>query len=97
MIENSAVFVGGQRKYKNVNVDVEPEFIIVRNRLNGDEITRYSVVEVAKADMAWDIHQPSQEEGARTRLVVQQGCGCSGMFPYDEDPGYSGTLTPRRR
>lgn len=97
MIENSAVFVGGHRKFKNVNVDVGPEIIIVRNRLNGDEITRYSVVEVAKADMAWDISQPSHESDTRTRLVVQQGCGCSGMFPYDEDAGYSGVLTPRRR
>lgn len=93
MIENSAVFVGGQRKYKNVNVDVEPEFVIVRNRMNGDEITRYSVVEVAKADMAWDI----MNHDTLTRLVVQQGCGCSGMFPYDEDAEYSGVLTPRRR
>lgn len=97
MIENSAVFVGGQRKYKNVNVEVTDDEVIVRNRMNGDEIARYSVVEVAKTDMAWDISQPSQESDVRTRLVVQQGCGCSGMFPYDEDTGYSGVLTPRRR
>lgn len=95
MIENAAVFVGGQRKYKNVNVEIEPEWAIVKNRMNGSEITRYSVVEVAKAGMAWDIDDPAQ---GLIRLVVQQGCGCSGMFPYDNDADYSGAIqvTARR-
>lgn len=95
MIENAAVFYGGQRKYKSVNVDVEPEWVIVRNRVNGDEIVRYSVVEVAKSGMAWDV--PGLTDGSFTRLVVQQGCGCSGMHPYDLDTEYSGRLTEPRR
>lgn len=97
MIENAAVFVGSQRKYKNVNVDVEPEWVILKNRANGAEITRYSVVEVAKAGMAWDIPY-GDDDSYRVRLVVQQGCGCSGMFPYDTDPEYSGAIqvSPRR-
>lgn len=94
MIENAAVFVGGQRKFKNVNVDVEPEFVILKNRMNGSEIARYSVVEVAKENMAWDINDPSQ---GLIRLVVQQGCGCSGMFPYENDPTYSGAIQVTHR
>lgn len=94
MIENAAVFVGGQRKYKNVNVDVEPEWVIVKNRVNGAEIIRYSVVEVAKAGMAWDINLDLLTP---VRLVVQQGCGCSGQFPYNEDESYSGAIPDLRR
>lgn len=96
-IDNAAVFVGGQRKYKNVNVEVIDDSVVVLNRMNGSELTRYSVVEVAKADMAWDISDASQEGGVRIRLVVQQGCGCTGMHPYETDGGYSGILNPRRR
>ena len=97
-INNAAVFVGGQRKFKNVNVVDDGDVIRVLNRATGEEVTRYSVVEVAKAGMAWDIPASSQEGSARTRLVVQQGCGCSGMFPYDNDPNYSGAIqvTARR-
>lgn len=94
MIENAAVFVGSQRKFKNVNVDVTDDAVIVLNRQSGEEVTRYSVVEVAKAGMAWDIEH---QDPARIRLVVQQGCGCSGMFPYETDEGYSGAIQEYRR
>lgn len=96
MIENAAVFVSGSRKFKNVNVELTGSEIVVLNRANGGEMNRYSVVEVAKADEAFDIVDPtSQEESARLRLVVQQGCGCSGMRPYQNDPEYSGALPNR--
>lgn len=94
MIENAAVFIAGHRKYKNVNVDVADTEVIVKNRVDGSEMNRYSVVEVAKAGMAWDI---TISDETRQRLVVQQGCGCSGMFPYDEDAGYSGAIPDLRR
>lgn len=94
MIENAAVFISGHRKYKNVNVEVEPEWVIVKHRLTGDEIVRYSVVEVALAGMAWDI---TVSDETRQRLVVQQGCGCSGMHPYDESADYSGAIPDLRR
>ena len=81
MIENSAVFVRGDRKFKNVNVDVTDTEIIVKNRMNGVEMARYSVVDVVKQDMAWDL-----ADGGR--IVVQQGCGCSGMRPWDVDQAY---------
>lgn len=94
MIENAAVFVNGHRKYKNVNVEVEPEWIIVKNRIDGSELTRYSVVEIALAGMAWDI---TVSDETRQRLVVQQGCGCTGMHPYSESSEYSGAIADLRR
>lgn len=98
MIENAAVFVGGQRKFKNVNVDFDESNIVVRNRVTGDEMSRYSVVEVATSGMAWDVSVPSQEGDSRIRLVAQQGCGCTGMHPYALDPAYSGAIPhPARR
>lgn len=98
MLENAAIFVGGQRKFKNVNVDYDESNIIVRNRVSGDEMQRYSVVEVATAGMAWDVTEASQEAGSRVRLVAQQGCGCTGMHPYALDESYSGAIPhPARR
>lgn len=90
MIENAAVFVSGRRKFKGVNVEETPEAIIIRNR-DGVEVTRYSVVDVGKAGMAWDV----MEDAVLTRLVAQTGCGCSGMKPYLNDEGYSGPFTRR--
>lgn len=93
MIENAAVFISGRRMFKNVNVEVEADSVVVRNRANGAEMARYSVVEVAKANEAFDIVDTvSQEPDQRLRLVVQQGCGCSGMRPYKADESYSGFL-----
>lgn len=94
MIENAAVFVSGHRKFKNVNVEVADDSVVVKNRVHGDEMARYSVVEVALAGEAWDI---DTGDGHRQRLVVQQGCGCTGMHPYTVDDSYSGTLALRTR
>lgn len=94
MIENAAVFINGQRKFKGVNVKDESGEIVIINRVNGQDMARYSVVAVAKAGMAWDVENKtiSQEGDAAvpTSLVAQQGCGCSGMRPYDTDPEYTG-------
>jgi hypothetical protein len=96
MIENAAVFLGAGRKYKNVNVEDTGTEIIVRNRLDGAEFERYSIVEVAKAGMAYDV--TGDGPNGLLRLVVQQGCGCSGMKYYEHDESYTGTLSsPRRR
>lgn len=93
MIENAAVFISGRRLFKNVNVEVSDDSVVVLNRANGSEMARYSVVEVAKAGEAFDIEDAvSQEPGQRLRLVVQQGCGCSGMRGYKVDESYSGFL-----
>lgn len=91
MIENAAVFLSGRRIYKGVNVIEDGSDIVIRHRVNGQEMSRYSVVEVGKAGMAWDI----TADGQLQRLVVQQGCGCSGMKPYKNDPEYSGPFTRR--
>lgn len=94
MIENAAVFIDGQRKFKGVNVNEESNEITIINRVNGQEMARYSVVEVSKVGMAWDIENNLvSQEGevvTPTSLVAQQGCGCSGMRPYDTDPEYTG-------
>lgn len=96
MIENAAVFVQNQRKFKGVNVEFDAESVIIKNRVNGAEISRYSVVEVAKAGEAWDVEDATaQEPGQLLRLVAQQGCGCSGMKPYKNDDTYTGPFTRR--
>lgn len=91
MIENAAVFVNGRRKFKGVDVEETAEDVIVRDRTGGSEIARWSVVDVGKAGMAWDV----EDGGTLVRLVVQTGCGCSGMKPYLNDDGYSGPFTRR--
>ena len=91
MIENAAVFVNGRRKFKGVNAQEISGDVVITNRANGSEIARWSVVDTGKAGMAWDV----QEEGALARLVVQTGCGCSGMKPYKNDDGYTGPFTRR--
>lgn len=96
MITNAAVFINNQRKFKGVDVEYTDTEIIVKNRVNGSEIRRYSVVEVGKVGMAWDVvDDSSQEPGSLLRLVAQQGCGCSGMKPYQNDPEYSGPFKRR--
>lgn len=91
MIVNAAVFVNGRRKFKGVNVEVTDDEVVVQNRMNGTEIARWSVVEVGKANEAWDVY----EDGSLVRLVAQQGCGCSGQKPYKNDPEYTGPFTRR--
>lgn len=92
VIDNAAAFLGG-RRMKGLVVEYDNATVTLKNRVSGDTIKSYSVVEVAKAGMAWDVvDDTSQEPGARLRLVVQQGCGCGGMKPYTVDSSYSGAL-----
>ena len=93
MIENAAVFVNGRRVYKGVNVEEVDGSIVVKHRVTQAVIETYPIVEVGKAGMAWDV---TVDEGATlVRLVAQQGCGCSGMKPYKNDPEYTGQFTRR--
>lgn len=92
MIENAAVFVSGRRVYKGVNVEETDGSIVIKHRVSGDTIQEYSVVDVGKAGMAWDVEGA---DGKAMRLVAQQGCGCSGMKPYKNDPEYTGPFTRR--
>jgi hypothetical protein len=89
MIENGAVFVSGTRRFKGVNIDVNADTIYVLNRINGEELVHYTIVEVVKDGMAWDV---LDTDGQLHRLVAQTGCGCSGMSAYTADPTYSGAL-----
>lgn len=92
VIDNAAAFLGGKRM-KGLVVEYDEATVTLKNRVTGDPIKSYSVVEVAKSGMAWDVvDDSSQEPDARLRLVVQQGCGCGGMRPYTVDPTYSGAI-----
>lgn len=93
MIENAAVFISGGRRFRGVNVEVTDEEVLVKNRVNGTINARYPIVQTAKAGMAWDIIDDATESPAR--LVAQQGCGCSGMKRYENDPEYSGPFPGR--
>lgn len=88
---NASVFLDGRRIYQSVHVDVGGS-TVTAHRPNGDMARSWEIVEIAKEGMAWDA---LDESGTRVRVVVQTGCGCSGMLHYDPDPGYSGTLTHR--
>lgn len=92
IIENAAVFVNGRRVYRNTNVEETDTEVIVRHRVNGSVIQTYPISEVGKQGMAWD---SPDEDGNLSRIVVQQGCGCGGMKPYQNDPGYSGPFVRR--
>ena len=93
MIENAAVFISGQRRFRGVNVEQIDGEIQVLNRVTGSIMARYPVVEVAKEGMAWDITDDATD--ALARLVAQQGCGCSGMKRYENDPTYTGPFPGR--
>lgn len=88
MVENAAVFINRSKRFGGVNVEVEDDSVVVKNRVSGAELCRYSIVEVAKEDMAYDV----EDSGTVRRLVFQQGCGCSGIKSYKVDEGYSGAL-----
>lgn len=92
MIENAAVFVSGRRVHKGVNVEVSDYQIAVKNRVTGDVLEQYDIDAVGKAGMAWDVKDSND---SLVRLVAQQGCGCSGMKPYKNDPEYAGPFTRR--
>lgn len=90
MLENAAVFLSGKRRFRGVNVSFENGHVVLHNRVTGNEMIRYSVVEVAKQGMAYDVIDDATD--APARLVAQQGCGCGGMKSYTVDPEYSGSL-----
>jgi hypothetical protein len=99
-IKNAAAFLGG-RRMKGVDAEYDATSVTLKNHKTGDTIKRYEVVEAASLSEpwmgAWDVvDETSQEAGARVRLVVQEGCGCSGMRPYTNDPSYSGALAGTR-
>lgn len=88
-IDNAAVFFGRTRRYKGANVTADDNEVVLVNRVTGEEMARYPILEVAKAGMAWDV---TDHDGERRRLTAQQGCGCSGMRSYTPDEGYSGAI-----
>lgn len=88
-IPNAAVFFGRSRRNKGVNVFHDTETIVITNRITGDELASYPIVEVAKEGMAWDV---TDSDGEIRRLTAQQGCGCSGIKSYSVDQGYSGRI-----
>jgi hypothetical protein len=92
VIENAAVFVSGRRVYKGVNVETSDDQIVVKHRVTGDVLDRFFIDAVGKAGMAWDVKDSND---SLVRLVAQQGCGCSGMKPYLNDPEYTGPFTRR--
>jgi hypothetical protein len=99
-ITNAAAFLGG-RRMKGVDAEYDDQYVTLKNHKTGDTIKRYEVVEAASLSQpwmgAWDVvDETSQEAGARVRLVVQEGCGCSGMRQYTNDPTYSGALKGTR-
>jgi hypothetical protein len=91
MLENAAVFISGKRRFRGVNVQFTDQDVVLYNRVNKNEMARYSIVEPAKDGMAYDIIDDAT--GSLARLVAQQGCGCSGMKPYTNDSTYTGPLT----
>lgn len=91
MVENAAVFISGNRRFRGVNVEITNTEILVRNAASLAIMNRYPIVEVGKEGMAYDITDDAT--GSLARLVTQTGCGCSGMKPYKNDPEYTGPFT----
>jgi hypothetical protein len=86
----AAVFVKGSRRFRDVRVEVTDSDVIVKNAATGADITSFSINEVVKDGMAWDVTDSATSEPYR--LVVQEGCGCGGQKPYQPDPTYSGKI-----
>jgi len=89
-LSKAAVFVNGTRRYRDVKVVIGDDAVTVANTITGDTITSFAIDETVKDGMAWDARIDSSPD--LVRLVVQEGCGCSGQKPYQPDPGYSGKL-----
>ena len=91
---NVAVFVNGKRFTRGVNVEWDENEVRLINRSNFRPFQTYQIEELAaeaEDTMAWDI---KDTRGDRVRLVVQTGCGCSGLIKkYETVPGYSGAIT----
>lgn len=95
-MSNVAVFVNGKRHTRGVNVEWDDEEVRLINRSNFRPFETYKVEElaaVADDTMAWDI---LDTRGERVRLVVQTGCGCSGLIKkYETLDSYSGAITKK--
>lgn len=88
-LHDASVFVNGKRIFKSLYVEIVDSTIRVKR--HDIEIRTFDIVEVVKNGMAFDVMQ----EGELVRVVVQSGCGCSGMRRYKPDEGYSGALSLR--
>jgi hypothetical protein len=88
-LNRASVFLNGKRLYPNVNVEIDEGVVRVKST-NGAEIAEFSIIEVVKDGMAFDVESGLGDESAPLRLVAQTGCGCSGQNPYTPDPTYSG-------
>lgn len=91
LFSKAAVFVGGQRQFRDVPVEMNDGKIIVKNSVTGEVLTSYTIEETAKVGMAWDVYLDSNPDNL-FRLVVQEGCGCGGQRPYEFDTSYSGKI-----
>lgn len=91
VFQNAAVFHGGSRRFKSVNVQATDDTVSVLNAQTGQVMTSYTIVDTAKVDEstgAWDAYENGLELKTPTKLVVQLGCGCSGMRPWTPDQAY---------
>jgi hypothetical protein len=86
-ISNCAVFHSGSRRFTNVDATYTDSVVTVRNRLNGGELATFNIHDTAKAGEAWDVYEAANPNHV-FRLVIQTGCGCSGMRPVQEDAEY---------
>lgn len=100
-LDNVAVFLNGQRKFKNVNVEWDDTTVRLTTRNNGKVMAEFAVEEWAadysdqgkRSGISFDI---VDNRGSRQRITIQKGCGCSGMYNYDLSPDYSGALGDRK-
>lgn len=92
IVTNGSVFLDG-KKVRDVTVELtDDRHVLVYRTSNRDLLADYTVIEDVDP-MAWDVVHPQPRVGReRSRLVVQNGCGCGGqrkVTPYDN---YSGAL-----
>lgn len=92
--QNVAVFLGTNKRFSGVNLEVTGSVLSVKNRMDGTKIMEFNVVEPVAVSgdrvFAWDISDPQQGPPARERLTAVIGCGCGGLPPVTPDPGYVG-------
>lgn len=67
---NAAVFVHGRRKFKDVNVDITGDKVVVKNMKTGEQMAVYDIVEVVKTynekdgqGAAFDVTIPAPPHG----------------------------------
>lgn len=88
---NAAVFDGGSRRFKSVNVSIASGVITVNNIVNSALMTSYRIIDTAKDDDAtgaFDVVEIGHEDGGERKVVIQLGCGCSGMRPWTPNQEY---------